>query len=87
MNLAVQFGASKILLVGFDMRIDRGVHWHGRHPAHMNNPREENFGRWREAFNVSAPILAGLGVKVINCSAVSTLTAFPVMTIEEALAC
>lgn len=86
-NLAVQFGAKRIALVGFDMRCDLGVHWHGRHPGHMNNPRESNFQKWRAGFSESAPIAASLGVTVANCSPVSTLTAFPIMSLEEALAC
>lgn len=87
LNLAVQFGAKKVILVGFDMRIDRGVHWHGRHPGHLNNPREANFVKWREAFNESAPTLADMGVTVINASPVSALTAFPILSFEEALEC
>ena len=87
LNLAAQFGATKIILVGFDMRVDRGVHWHGRHGAGLNNPREANMVSWRSALNASGTVLARYGVTVINASAESTLTAFPIMNIAEALEC
>lgn len=87
LNLAVQFGAARVILVGFDMRLDRGVHWHGRHPPGLNNPSERSIAAWRKGLNDAAAELAALGVEVLNASPVSTVTAFPVMTLEEALAC
>lgn len=77
LNIAVQFGAKRIVLVGFDMRLDRGIHWHGRHPKGLNNPQDLNIVRWRKAINGAAVELAELGVEVLNASPVSTLTAFP----------
>jgi hypothetical protein len=38
LNLAVQFGAARIVLVGFDMTRLNGIHWHGPHPSRLNNP-------------------------------------------------
>lgn len=86
-NLAAQFGPpSKIILVGFDMRTDLGVHWHGKHTGGLNNPNARQVGRWREAFDSIAPSLAGLGILVINASPISALTAYQKMTLQEALA-
>lgn len=85
-NLAVQFGVRKIILVGFDMRVDKGVHWHGKHGYGMNNPTTGNVARWRVVADKAAPALAALGVEVVNVSPVSALTAYPKMTLEEALA-
>lgn len=85
-NLVVQFGVSRIILIGFDMRIDRGIHWHGPHGKGLGNPREDKFVRWRHAFGKAAGTLAGLGVEVINASPDSTLTIFPRMSFKEALA-
>lgn len=87
LNLAVQFGATKIVLVGFDMRLDRGAHWHGRHGSGLNNPRDPNLMRWRRTIDGAAARLASLGVRVINASPVSTLRAYPIMSLEQALAC
>lgn len=84
-NLAVQFGASRLLLVGFDMRIDLGVHWHGKHERGMNNPSKTTVEKWRAHLDGQAARLKELGVEVINCSLVSALTAYPKMSLEEAL--
>jgi hypothetical protein len=32
LNLTAQFGPDVILLVGFDMCLEFGLHWHGSHP-------------------------------------------------------
>lgn len=82
-NLAVQFGATKIILIGFDMH---GEHWHGRHPGGMNNPSPKNFQDWRSAFDGAGAMFKALGVDVFNCSPVSALQAYPKMDIVEALA-
>lgn len=86
LNIAVQFGVRRIALVGFDLRIDRGVHWHGRHARGLNNPGDLHMMHWRHALNGAADDFARLGIDVVNCSPVSTLTAYPVMTLKEAVA-
>lgn len=75
-NLAAQFGSPEIWLVGFDMRIDRGLHFHGRHVKGLNNPSQHNLLRWRSAFMRAAPTLARHGISVINANSESHLTAF-----------
>lgn len=85
-NLAVQFGAKRIVLVGFDMRTDHGVHWHGPHGRGLNNPKAHNLMRWRRAFEASAAGIAAAGVDVINASPVSTLTSFRHLSFEEVFA-
>lgn len=88
-NLAVQFGRGprKIILVGFDMKLEAGAHWHGKHPEGLKNPTDRNIVRWRRALDEAAPIFAAIGVKVINTSPISALTNYPKMTIQEALEC
>lgn len=86
LNLVAQMRPRTILLVGFDMRVDRGVHWHGQHPAGMNNPTARNVERWRRCTDAAAPAIAALGVAVRNCTPGSALTAYPFMSFEEALA-
>lgn len=86
LNLAVQFRAAKILLVGMDMTTTHGIHWHGKHPVGMNNPTPRNVERWRRAVDGAARVIAPLGIKVINCSPISALQNYPKMTVEEALA-
>jgi hypothetical protein len=87
LNLAVQFGAKKILLIGFDMHDRSGVHWYGRnHWEKAGNPDKDCFVRWLKAFEVAARDLEDLGVHVINTSPISTLTCFRRGTIKGALA-
>jgi hypothetical protein len=85
-NLAAQFGARRILLVGYDMRVDLGEHWHARHYPPLSNPHpNDNLPRWRKVLDAAHGSLTQAGIEVINCSAVSLLKAYPKMTIEEAL--
>jgi hypothetical protein len=86
LNLAVQFGAKRILLIGFDMSLSGGVHWYGKNTwPKANNPNDSNFQRWIEAFDGAAATLKSLGVEVINCSPVSAIKSFPRLSIEDAL--
>lgn len=85
LNLAIQFGCSKILLVGYDMTIRHGRHWHEDHPRGMNNPTATNVGRWRETMDRAAKQIAPMGIKVINCSPISALRNYPKMSFAEAL--
>jgi hypothetical protein len=85
-NLAAQFGAAGIILMGIDCNLEHGEHWHGRHPYHLNNPAPSNVRRWREAFDSAAGKLQALGVDVVNCSPISALKNYPKMTVGEALA-
>jgi hypothetical protein len=86
LNLAAQFGAKRIVLVGYDMRIDLGVHWHGKHARGMNNPGPHHTRQWVAALDGVAPQLKAAGIEVLNASPVSALTAYPKVTLAEALA-
>jgi hypothetical protein len=81
-NLAVNFGAKRILLVGFDMRDIGGLsHWHGDHP-NMQRPI------WKhriEHFKNMLPDLKERSIEVINCSPGSALDAFPMSDLVHAL--
>lgn len=85
LNLAVQFGANPIVLVGYDMRLDRGVHWHGLHGGGLTNPHARNVERWRRCVDGCAPLLNGLGIRVFNASPVSWLQNYPKMDLMDAL--
>lgn len=76
LNLAVSIGCKEIALVGFDMRIDRGLHWHGKHKQGLNNPSDLTMPNWVANFTNAAPLIARHGVKVWNCSPVSALDCF-----------
>lgn len=86
-NLAVHFGATKLLLVGFDMHDRGGVHWYGRNGwARGGNPDETCFARWRRDFDVAAIDLENRGVQVVNASPMSAMTCFGRSTVEKAIA-
>jgi hypothetical protein len=76
----------RIILVGFDMNNESGVHWYGMNNwPNANNPNHSNFRRWIDAFEDAAPALKALGVEVINCSPVSAIKSFPRKSLEDAL--
>lgn len=86
LNLAVQLGAKRVLLVGIDCQDRSGVHWYGRNNWHGGaNPSEHNFRRWRSAFITAAKQLEGMGVEVVNASPLTEVTAFPKRSIAETL--
>lgn len=86
LNLAVQFGARRVLLMGFDCQDRSGVHWYGRNTARgMSNPGENNFRRWRVAFDMAAQQLREMGVETVNASPVSDIKGFPKRGVAETL--
>lgn len=76
-NLAIQFGATRIALVGFDCSAHRGIHWHGRHQAGLNNPNVMALERWRRCLDAQAPLLRNRGVELFVASPDSSLTEYP----------
>lgn len=86
LNLAVQWGATRILLLGFDVSARSGVHWYGRNSGPgRTNPDEINFRRWRAAFERTPAVLDRLGVVVVNASANSSLTCYPRASVAQTL--
>lgn len=88
LNIAVQFGATGIILIGFDMNSrDSSLHWYGHNKwLGSSNPIEFNFRLWRRSFADAVPKLAKMGVDVVNTSPNSELAGFRRATVEEALA-
>lgn len=85
-NLAAQFGAKQIILLGVDAQGETGGHWYGRNNwMQANNPDQWCYQRWQRAFAAGAPDLKARGVEVINASRETALTCFRRMPIGEAL--
>lgn len=86
LNLVAQFGAKRIILLGFDMQGDDGAHWYGRNNwAMCNNPMQINYQRWQRSFESAAFELSKRGIEVINASRNTALKCFRVQPIETAL--
>lgn len=77
--VAVQMGAKKLLLCGFDMG---GSHFFGEHPKPLKNTPPHRFEVFKSQFAHFRP----RGVEIINCTPGSALTCYPMGTIENSLA-
>lgn len=83
-NLAVQFGATDIILVGYDLHERGGVHWYGRNKWNQaSNPMQSNYQRWNKGFDTAAKSLKALDVTVMNASMESELRAFPKKPLQQ----
>lgn len=83
-NLAVHFGAKRILLLGYDMDADkRRSHFFGSHkfPLRDGSP----FDLFRESFKHQVEPLQQLGIQIVNCSRRTALKCFPCRSLEEEL--
>lgn len=86
LNLALQWGARRIIFVGLDMVETPRIHWYGRNNWPMaNNPDRTNFKRWIANFDRIAPTLQRIGADVVNASPNSAVKAFRKASIEQAL--
>jgi hypothetical protein len=84
-NLAFHFGASRILLLGYDMGRRQGLtHFFGDHVG-MANPTDVHFGSWRRLFDSLLEPLTTAGVSVLNCTPGSSLNTFPMANLREML--
>lgn len=82
-NLAVHLGASRVLLLGYDMKLgEKGEkHWFGEHPDHGRSP----YATFRRVFPTIVKPLKEIGVEVFNCSRRTALACFPRVPLETAL--
>lgn len=83
-RMAVVFGARRIILVGFDMTLEGGVHWHGPHRS-LRNPGEGAVARWRVAMDAAAEDFRSSGVDVLNVSRASVLNNYRRMSLADAI--
>lgn len=79
-NLAYLFGASEIILLGFDMQLgnDGQSHWFGDHPDKVR----PNYADFQRDFEVIATQHA---VDIINCSRETALSCFPRKSLNSIL--
>lgn len=84
-NLAVLFGASRILLLGFDFKSGQGGQQHWFPNSARKAITHHNYPAWLQAAQTLPPALARAGVTVLNCSPGSALSCFPRSTIAQTL--
>lgn len=85
-NLAILFGATRIVLVGFDMRcVDGNRYFHGRHPSPPNGQQDSGFSSFHEYFNHAARLLPK-HISIVNATPDSALKSFLRVTLDETLA-
>lgn len=83
-NLAVHFGASRIVLLGYDLQVGPNgqEHWHKNHPSHRQNP----YRLFLRNFPTLVEPLKAIGVDVVNCTRRTALTCFPQASLQEVFA-
>ena len=83
LNLAVLFGASRVVLLGFDMKTRDGAHnWHN---FHQRQPEGDPYRGFIAALEAAAPELVRAGVECFNASPDSALECFPKISFADAL--
>ena len=75
LNLAVLWGAKRLILIGFDMKSEGSKrHWFGNHPGTLD--KASDYRDWVQKFRIIARDLKKMGVQVVNCSMNSALDCF-----------
>jgi len=87
LNMALHYGCTTMLLIGWDMRYAEKRHYFGEdaltekhHPR--TGPNGELSGLIREMETIDTE---KLGIEIVNCSPGSAMTCFPMMDLDEAL--
>lgn len=82
-NLAILFGAQRIVLVGFDMQLVHGKrHFFGDHPEGLRNMK--SYATFIPNFNLAAKRLPS-NIQIFNATPGSALECFPKVDLDEVL--
>lgn len=83
LSLALNFGASEVVLVGYDMQFTGNrTHWHGDHPQSLGNPVRRKFLDWIARFE---QLQKECSVPIVNCSRQTALTCFERADLSDVL--
>jgi len=85
-NLAVHFGVKRIILLGFDLKME-GInsHWHSVYKSRDVKSQEHSFHRHLRSFPAIAKDAKRMGVEIINANPDSALTEFKRVSLKEIL--
>jgi hypothetical protein len=78
-RVAEMLGATKIILLGFDLNANNGAHFFGNHPSTLRNTTPQRFAIHIKQFD------KWNGCEVLNCTPGSSLKRFPFADIHEVL--
>jgi uncharacterized Rossmann fold enzyme len=81
---AMDEGANRIILLGFDCSTRKGTHWHGNHVG-LGNPDGNRCKKWQFWLLELSMVAKKRCVEIINCSRETAVTHFPRMPLEKAL--
>jgi hypothetical protein len=83
-NLAIQFGVKKIILLGFDMNLDenKNQHWHKEYTSPLSSV-QGSMKKHLQGFPIIAKDIEGTGIEIINCAPNSAITCFRKANIWE----
>ncbi|MHC4123659.1 MAG: hypothetical protein ACYSSI_08820 [Planctomycetota bacterium] len=86
-NLAIHFGAKRIILLGFDMKLDgnKVSHWHGSHGNPGSKRKPPPFSRHLKGFPMISQDAERLGIEIINANPESAITVFKKVTMQAVL--
>lgn len=85
LNIALLQGATKIILVGFNMqRVKDKGHFFGDHPNPFVNTADYGYTRFIQAFDAAKDSVPA-GVDIVNCTPNTALTCFRQSTLEVEL--
>ncbi len=82
-HIAMQAGASRILLCGLDLG---GANWHPAHSEHLRITQPHTYTVWARRFRSLVKPAAERGIEILNVTPNSALDCFPKMALDEALA-
>lgn len=84
-HLAVHLGATRIVLLGFDMKTGRlgRRHWFGSHPGRLDS--RGNFTTWLRAFEKLSKVMQRMEIDVVNCTPDSALRCFRRAPLDQVL--
>lgn len=90
MNLAIQLGAKRLVLIGYDMKLGPNgeEHWFGQHKDLEGRAVPTTAGcvsRWPANFATMVPQLEALGVEVVNASPETAIDCFPRADLADCL--
>jgi len=78
--LAIVLGATKIGLLGYDMKVDnvaKRTHWHKGYINQRFDSMQSKLDKFKKPFEELAPVIVDAGIKVVNLNKNSGLDCFP----------